>query len=82
CPADLPGLKLRGRGQPLDDALAGGEEDFAAPRTWQIECLDGSGEPLLRVTNLVSVYFPVPNRFYQTRRDPLNGWLGYPLDTS
>lgn len=82
CPADLPGLKLRGRGQPMDDSLAGGEEDFAAPRTWQIECLDGNGEPLLRVTNLVSVYFPVPNRFYQTRRDPLNGWLGYPLDTS
>jgi phosphopantetheinyl transferase len=30
------------------------------------------------VDQLVNVYFDVPNRFYQVRRDPLNGWLGRP----
>jgi acyl transferase domain-containing protein/phosphopantetheinyl transferase (holo-ACP synthase) len=80
CPADLPGLKLRARGEPLIDLDDADGEDFAAPRAWQFECLDQSGQPLLRVSNLVNVYFPVPHRFYETRKDPLHGWLGYPLE--
>jgi phosphopantetheinyl transferase (holo-ACP synthase) len=73
CPADLPGLTLRARQHSLDAA----SDDVAAPRAWQFECVDRDGQPLLRVTNLVNVYFSVPNRFYQVRRDPLHGWLGH-----
>jgi phosphopantetheinyl transferase len=29
------------------------------------------------VTDFVNVYFPVPHRFYEFRRDPLHGWLGH-----
>lgn len=73
CPAGLPGLTLRARQRSLE---AGGD-DVASPRTWQFECFDGDGRVLLRVSNLVNVYFSVPNRFYEVRRDPLHGWLGH-----
>jgi acyl transferase domain-containing protein/phosphopantetheinyl transferase (holo-ACP synthase) len=79
CPAGLPGVKVRARGELLDGA-ADGEIDFTATRTWHFECTGEDGQPLLRVSNLSAVYFPVPHRFYETRRDPLNGWLGYPLE--
>ncbi|MFA4915467.1 MAG: beta-ketoacyl synthase N-terminal-like domain-containing protein [Syntrophales bacterium] len=75
---DLPGLTLRGRQQPVDPARS----DMEAPRGWQFECIDNEGQPLLRVTNLVNVYFPVPHRFYEFRRDPLNGWLGHHRKTN
>ncbi len=78
CPADAPGLTLLARQQPLDPTAT----DVEAPRAWHFECVDANGQPLVRVTNLVNVYFPVPNRFYQVRRDPLNGWLGYPSNAS
>ncbi|HUG25188.1 beta-ketoacyl synthase N-terminal-like domain-containing protein, partial [Piscinibacter sp.] len=74
CPADLPGLVLRARQQPLDSTPS----DIAAPRAWQFECMDASGRPLVRVETLVNVFFAVPNSFYETRRDPLHGLLGRP----
>lgn len=74
CPADEDGMRLLGRQQPLD---ASG--DIAAPRIWHFDCVDASGAPLVRVRGLVNVFFPVPNRFYEVRRDPLGGWLGEPL---
>ena len=73
CPQNIRGLTLRARQHPLDPAVS----NMEAPRLWQFECLDSEGEPLLRATNLVNIYFPVPNRFYEVRRDPLNGWLGH-----
>lgn len=72
CPADLPQLRLQARQHSLDPS----SNDVSAPRAWQFECLDAQGQPLVRVRNLVNVFFPVPNRFYQVRRDPLQGWLG------
>lgn len=73
CPQNVSGLELRAYQQPLDPTANNMEE----PRVWQFDCLDNQGQPLLRVTNLVNIYFPVPNRFYEFRRDPLNGWLGH-----
>ena len=77
CPQNIGGLTLRARQQPLDPS----DGNIDAPRVWQFECLDNEGQPLLRATNLVNVYFAVPNRFYEVRRDPLNGWLGHPIKT-
>ncbi len=73
--ARMPGLTLKGRQHALDAAHAG---EVGTPRAWQFECVDAAGEPVLRVRNLVNVYFDVPHRFYQVRRDPLNAWLGQP----
>jgi acyl transferase domain-containing protein/phosphopantetheinyl transferase (holo-ACP synthase) len=75
CPEDLPDLQLLARQRVHDPALA---TDMNAPRSWDFECVDAHGQPLLRITNLQNVYFPVPLRFYETRRDPLHGWLGHP----
>jgi malonyl CoA-acyl carrier protein transacylase/phosphopantetheinyl transferase len=77
CPQNMAGMTLRARQQPLDPAA----ENIDAPRLWQFECLDKEGQPLFRVSNLVNIYFAVPNRFYVIRRDPLNGWLGHPAKT-
>ncbi len=74
CPTELHGIVMRGRQAPLE----AGNNDIGAPRAWNFECVDAQGTPLLRVQRLVNVYFPVPHRFYQVRRDPLNGWLGRP----
>jgi len=74
CPEDLPDLELRARQRPLDPSAS----DISAPRAWDFECVDEHGQPLVRVTNLQNVYFPVPLRFYEVRRDPLHGWLGHP----
>lgn len=74
CPRDVEGLICRARQTPLDQYST----DIGAPRQWQFECLDREGHPLLRVANLVNVYFAVPHSFYEVRRDPLNGWLGRP----
>ncbi len=73
CPQNITGVTMRARQQPLDPAV----KNVEAPRVWQIECLDNTGKPLFRAKNLTNVYFPVPHRFYEFRRDPLNGWLGY-----
>ncbi len=74
CPQNMTGLTLRARQQPIDP----NETNIGAPRAWHFECLDSQGQPLLRATNLVNVYFAVPHAFYEVRRDPLNGWLGQP----
>ena len=73
CPQNIEGTTLRARQQPLDTAA----NNMEASRVWQFECLNKEGEPLFRMTNLVNIYFPVPNRFFKVRRDPLNGWLGH-----
>jgi acyl transferase domain-containing protein/phosphopantetheinyl transferase len=75
-PAQRSGIRLQGRQHPLDPASAG---DMAAARSWAFEALDAEGRPLVRVSGLVNVFFHVPHRFYEVRRDPLAGWLGAPL---
>jgi acyl transferase domain-containing protein/phosphopantetheinyl transferase len=72
CPKDLEGLRLLGRQHPVDPKAT----DVESPRAWQFECVDADGNVLLSAKNLVNIFFPVPNRFYHVRRDPLNGWLG------
>lgn len=72
CPEGLPELRLRGRQHPVDPKASSVE----SPRAWQFECVDAAGQVLLSARNLVNIFFPVPNRFYNVRRDPLNGWLG------
>jgi phosphopantetheinyl transferase len=70
------GMALRGRQRALDPAQ---EADVAAARRWDFEAVAADGAPLVRVAGLVNVFFHVPHRFYQVRRDPLGGWLGAPL---
>jgi len=77
CPQNIQGLTLRARQQPLDPTLTNVE----AMKSWQFECVDQEGQPIVRASSLVNVYYPVPNRFYEFRRDPLNGWLGQPYST-
>ena len=72
CPAGLPGLTMQARQRPLE----AGASEVSAPRSWDFECLDASGAPLVRVGGLVNVFFPVPHTFYEVRRDPLRGLLG------
>jgi acyl transferase domain-containing protein/phosphopantetheinyl transferase len=74
CPEDVDGAHLRARQRPLDPST----RDVGGPRSWDFECVDGTGQPLVRLSNLVNVFFPVPQRFYEVRRDPLGGWLGRP----
>lgn len=75
CPQDIGGLTLRARQEPLDPAARAAE----SPRVWHFECRDSGGHPVFRATNLTNIYFPVPHRFYEFRRDPLHGWLGHPV---
>ncbi|MDX5373323.1 MAG: acyltransferase domain-containing protein [Pseudomonadaceae bacterium] len=74
APADLSGAWLRGRQRPVDAANAG----LDAPRTWNFDCLH-EGRLLLHASGFANLFFPVPNAFYELRREPLNGWLGAPL---
>ncbi len=74
CPSDVQGLMLKARQQPVDQAA----DTIDGARAWQFECCDSQGRPLVRAVNLVNVFFSVPHRFYQFRRDPLNGFLGEP----
>ncbi|TGD76270.1 4'-phosphopantetheinyl transferase superfamily protein [Mangrovimicrobium sediminis] len=76
CPRDVEDMHFIARQTPLRPDKTGPEAD----RLWQAECVDGEGRSLLRVSNLANVYFPVPHRFYQCRRSPLEGWMGAPLD--
>lgn len=73
CPENIAGLTLCAR-QQMPGAAGSNTE---AERVWQFECLDSGGQPVLRATNLVNIYFPVPNSFYEFRRNPLKGWLGH-----
>lgn len=74
APADLSGAWLRGRQQPLEAA----NNALDAPRQWSFDCLH-EGRLLLHASGFANLFFPVPNAFYQLRREPLNGWLGAPL---
>ncbi|HSW05872.1 polyketide synthase [Aquabacterium sp.] len=78
CPADRDGLRLLARQQALDPTATA----VGAARRWDFDCVDASGRSLLRVGNLVNIFFAVPNRFYQVRRDPLVGALGAPAALS
>jgi acyl transferase domain-containing protein/phosphopantetheinyl transferase len=73
--AGQAGAVLRGRVLPP----GGPGADPSIPRAWDFDAVDDAGQPLVRVRGLVNVFFPVPHRFYQVRRDPLGGWLGAPL---
>lgn len=73
-PADIAGAQLRGRQQPQ----GGAEQGLGAPRVWDFDCLH-EGRLLLRASGFSNIFFPVPNAFYQLRREPMNGWLGAPL---
>lgn len=75
CPQNLEGMKLSARQQPLDPRLDNPESQ----KKWHFICHDHHGRPLLSVTNLVNIFFRVPNRFYEFRRAPLNGQLGRQL---
>jgi phosphopantetheinyl transferase len=77
APADLSGAWLRGRQRPVDAANGG----LDAPRTWTFDCLH-QGRLLLHASGFANLFFPVPNAFYQLRREPMNGWLGVPLASS
>lgn len=77
APADLSGAWLHGRQRPVDAANAG----LDAPRTWTFDCLH-EGRLLLHASGFANLFFPVPNAFYQLRREPMNGWLGAPLASS
>jgi len=76
CPTDRAGIVLRMRQRPADGAAT----DIAAPRVWRFECVDGEGRVLMRGRDLVNLFFRVPSAYHEVRKDPLNGWLGRPLD--
>ncbi len=72
CPQDVGGVTLQARQQPLNPVRNRADD----PKAWQFECYGSGGELLLRVSNLLNVFFRVPHRFYEFRRDPLHGRLG------
>lgn len=76
CPQATDGLSLRARRSP-DGA---GAPDQNENPLWDFECRDENGAVVLRMGNMKSVYFAVPNAFYRCRHDPLNGWAGYPYE--
>ncbi len=76
CPTDRQGIVMRMRQRPVD----GQSTDIAAPRAWQLECVDGQGHVLMRGRDLVNLFFRVPEAYHEVRMDPLNGWLGHPVD--
>lgn len=76
CPTDRDGIVMRMRQRPVD----GQSTDIAAPRAWQLECVDGQGRVLMRGHDLVNLFFRVPAAYHEVRMDPLNGWLGQPFE--
>ncbi len=72
CPQDMADPIVKARQHPVDPAAV----NIDAARSWDFECLSGQGDVLVRLVGLVNSFYHVPNRFYQVRRDPLNGWLG------
>ncbi|MFH1157658.1 MAG: beta-ketoacyl synthase N-terminal-like domain-containing protein [Pseudomonadota bacterium] len=74
CPRDLDGLTLHARQHSVQAGAGEGS------RHWDFECLNSLGHAILRARNMHSVYFAVPHKFYACRFDPLNGWLGNPVE--
>ncbi|WP_457573344.1 beta-ketoacyl synthase N-terminal-like domain-containing protein [Desulfolithobacter sp.] len=70
-PATLNNLTLTGRRSPGSPA---GEP--TADHLWEYECQDKDGNALFRMSGLANIFFPVPQRFYEVRKDPLQGRLG------
>ena len=66
-PTTLDNLTLTGRKSP-------GSRD--GNHLWNFECLDYEGNALFRMSGLSNIFFPVPQRFYEVRKDPLQGSLG------
>ncbi len=75
CPQG-PGLLARGRQRALDPRDA----SHHGAKSWQFEVVDAAGAPVVRVANLVNVYFPVPEAYYRVRHEPLRGELGRPYE--
>ncbi|NOY53056.1 MAG: acyltransferase domain-containing protein [Deltaproteobacteria bacterium] len=71
-PKDQSGLKMKGRHKPL--GLLPGDVD--APKRWDFECVDSVGRTILKVENLINVFYPVPERFFNVRMNPHKGCLG------
>jgi acyl transferase domain-containing protein/phosphopantetheinyl transferase (holo-ACP synthase) len=70
------GVALSARQHAIDPA---GEADITSTRSWSFEAASADGRPLMRVTGLVNVFFPVPHGYCTVRTDPLSGWLGAPM---
>ncbi|MCH2169967.1 acyltransferase domain-containing protein [Myxococcota bacterium] len=78
CPENLAGLELRARQTPQQVCAPDRVAPMDSPRAWSFECLDATGQPLVRVRDLVNVFFEVPARYVALRCDPQVGWLGRP----
>jgi len=76
CPSEREGIVMQMRQRPVDT----GATSIDAPRAWQFDCIDGDGRVLMRGRNLVNLFFRVPTAYHDVRCDPLNGWLGHPLE--
>ena len=76
CPADREGVVVHGRQRPAD----GVSTDINAPRDWQFDCIDGDGRVLLRCRAMGNLFFTVPETYHMTRVNPLQGFLGAPVE--
>jgi hypothetical protein len=75
CPTGRSGHIMRTRQRPVD----GTSTDPGAPRAWQFECIDDQGRVLMRVHDLINVFWQMPSAYHSVRWRPLLGWLGHPL---
>jgi acyl transferase domain-containing protein/phosphopantetheinyl transferase (holo-ACP synthase) len=76
CPADRAGIVVRGRQRPAD----GTSTDINAPRNWDFDCIDGEGRVLLRCHAMGNLFFRVPATYHMARVNPLQGFLGAPVE--
>ena len=75
APQNLSGLILRARQHPLDPASTN-----MGGCAWRFECRNSQGLVLLRVTNLINIFFSVPFKYFEVRNAPLTGCLGNELE--
>ncbi len=78
CPTGRSGHIMRTRQRPVD----GMATDPGAPRAWQFECIDEEGRVLMRVHDLINVFWQMPPAYHAVRWRPLLGWLGHPVADS
>ncbi|MBS0432149.1 MAG: acyltransferase domain-containing protein [Proteobacteria bacterium] len=74
CPAERDGIVMRARQKPADPD----NDDIAALRNWQFDCIDGEGRVLMRVHELGNLFFRVPPTYHALRTHPGIGMLGAP----
>ena len=78
CPTGRRGHIMRTRQRPVD----GASTDPGASRAWQFECIDDEGRVLMRVHDLINVFWQMPSAYHAVRWRPLLGWLGHPVADS